>query len=119
MEKVVYSVTADDRTTAGALSERLRGEVTAQLVDLGAHGAQVNVADDAVAPAAGLRIASSSTPAKAIVSVWIDSAIDRFRRPFDDAVTGASSTMAAYLVSESVPVPNERFPAGVGRRTEG
>ena len=119
MEKVIYCLTREPGTETAEFADRLRGDMTDQLLDRGAHGVQVNVADDAVAAAATLRIASSPNPADGIVSVWMDSAVDRFRRPFDEAVAAAGATVAAYLVTESVPLPNTRFPAEPGRRTEG
>jgi hypothetical protein len=120
MEKVLY-VIASGATPDGAadLRERLLGPVTGALLEAGAHGVQDNVADDAVAPAAGLRIVTSSQPADAVVSVWVDSAVDHLRRPFDDAVAGAARAWCAYLVTESVPLPNTRNPAEPGRRTDG
>jgi hypothetical protein len=51
--------------------------------------------------------------------VWVDSAVDHLREPFDLVISGAVTEMAAYLVTESVPLPNTRFPAEPDRRTEG
>lgn len=114
MEKVLYVLTRGTEDP-GAFSRRLRGPVAEALLQNGARGVQVNVADDAVVPASRLRIVSSTDPADAVVSVWVDSAVDALRRPFDDVVAAAG----AYLVTESVPLPNTRFPAPPGARTEG
>ena len=121
MEKVIYSVTGKPGIEASELSSELREQVAGTLADLGAHAVQVNVVDDAVAEAADLHIGSSQQTADAIVSVWIDSAVDRFRRPYDEAVAAAAAAGAvgAYLVTESVPVPHSRYPAGPGERTHG
>lgn len=115
MEKVIYCLAAGDRP-ADELGEALRGPVVDRLVERGAHGVEVHVADAEVAPAAGLRIASSPTPADALVSVWVDSATDHLRAPFDEAV-GAAGPAAAYLVTESCPLPAP--PTAPGARTEG
>lgn len=119
MEKVMYCVTAEPGMDSSALRESLRGRVAERLAALGAHGVQVNVADDAVAPAEELRILSSPTPAEAVVSVWIDSAVDEFREPFDQAIAENTATSAAYLVTESVPVANTLHPAEPGERVDG
>ena len=121
MEKVLYVLSRDseDAEDEEALSAHLRGSVAARLLERGAAGVQVNVADDAVAPAARLRIATSSHPADALVSVWIDSAVDDLRRPYDDVVAATSRQWAAYLVTESVPLRNTRFPPEPGQRTQG
>jgi hypothetical protein len=118
MEKVLY-VLARDSEDPEAFSERLRGPVAASLLERGAVGVQVNVADDAVAPAARLRIVTTSRPADAVVSVWIDSSVDHLRQPYDDAISTAGSQWVAYLVTESVPLRNTRFPPEPGQRTEG
>ena len=118
MEKVLYVLkwgTEDPE----AFGSRLRGPLAAALLECGARGVQVNVADEAVASAARLRIVSSTDPADAVVSVWVDSAVDALRRPFDDIVSEADDGWAGYLVTESVPLPNTRFPPGSGERTEG
>jgi hypothetical protein len=118
MEKVLY-VLSRGSEDAEALSARLRGPVATSLLEGGATNVQVNVADDAVAPAARLRIVTSSRPADAVVSVWIDSSVDHLRRPFDDVVAATADHWAAYLVTESVPLRNDRFPPEPGQRTEG
>src|SRR5688500_17530000 len=118
MEKVLYALcrgAADAEAFAGSLL----GPVAAALLERGAHGVQVNVADQAVAPAARLRIVTSSHPADAVVSVWVDSAVDALRLPFDAVLAEAGERWAAYLVTESVPLANTRFVAAPGQRTEG
>src|SRR5690606_21156063 len=118
VEKVIYRIEHDGPPPPG-LSERLRGEVAARLLDLGARAITVNVVDDDVAPAASLRMVSSSLPPSAVVSVWMDSATDHRRAPFDDAVAVAGGAVSAYLVTESVPLSNERYPVGPGERVPG
>lgn len=119
MEKVLYCVTSKPGVGPSALGDLLRDAVAERLTALGAHGVQVNVADDAVAPADGLRIISSPTPAEAMVSIWIDSAVDEFRLPFDQAIAEGAATWAAYLVTESVPVANTAHPTESGGRVDG
>jgi len=118
MEKVLY-VLSRGCEDAEALRDRLRGSVAQSLVERGALGVQLNVADEAVAAAARLRIVTSPSPADAVVSVWVDSAVDHLRRPYDDVVAATTDHWAAYLVTESVPLRNTRFPATPGQRTVG
>jgi hypothetical protein len=119
MEKVIYTVAGDTGLDAGQLGARLRGEVADALLDRGALGVQVNVADARVEPAAALRITTSQHPADAVVAVWLDTAVDRLRQPFDAAIAAVGGMYAAHLVTESVPLRNSRFPAAPGERTEG
>lgn len=106
MEKVIYRIEHEGDAAPRELGERLRGEVAARLLDLGAHGVQVNVVDDDVAPAAGLRMISSPVAPSAYVSVWVDSATDHLRARVDDAIALVGGTAHAYLVTESVPMPD-------------
>ena len=119
MEKVLYALTRAVDEPGAAFDDRLLGPVTDALLDLGVRGLQVNVADAAVAPAARMRIASSTRPADALVSVWLDSAVDQLRRPVDEVLAGTAATSAAYLVTESRPLRNTRLPPEPGERTEG
>jgi hypothetical protein len=119
MEKVVYIVWRDPQTEPEAFARNLRTTLADKLIALGARGLQVNVADAAVLPAAGLRQANTRPHMEAVVSVWMDSAIDRMRQPFDQAIEAAAGRMAGYLVTESQPIRNTRFPAAPGERTPG
>ncbi|WP_395407538.1 EthD domain-containing protein [Pseudoduganella sp. UC29_106] len=119
MEKVIYALWREPRVTEEAFAATLRGELSRQLLALGARGLQVNVCDEAVAPAAALRQSQTQPPIGGAVSLWLDSANAQFRKPFDQAVAAVCSHMAAYVVSESVPIRNTRHPARPGERTEG
>ncbi|HJV27663.1 MAG TPA: EthD domain-containing protein [Aromatoleum sp.] len=119
MEKVVYVVWRDSATSPEAFRERLRNGVADKLLTLGARGVQVNVADDAVQPAAGLRQVRTRPQMEGLVSVWMDSAIEQFRKPFDEAIEAVSARIAGYLVTESNPIRNTRFPPKPGERTAG
>jgi hypothetical protein len=104
MEKVIYVLSWPGGDRPAAVAELLRGEVAARLLDRGAHGVTVNVVDERVAPAAGLRMVSTAAPMEAMVSVWMDSANGPLRAPFDDAVALPGGLVGAYLVTESVPL---------------
>jgi len=119
MEKVLYVLWRDPRIDEDAFARRLRGELADRLLAAGARGLQVNVADAAVQPAAALRQVATRPQMHAVLSLWVDSAIARFRRPFHELVEPAAGRMAAYLVTESVPIRNTRHPAVPGERTAG
>lgn len=119
MEKVVYVLWRDAQTSADKFGHRLRTEVAEQLLALGARGLQVNVSDQAVEAAAGLRQVNTHPQIDGLLSVWMDSATDSFRKPFDQAVAAAVARMAGYLVTESQPIRNTRFPSTPGERTGG
>jgi len=118
MEKVFYTLTRPPSASIDDFAAQVRGAVAGRLLDAGAHRVHANVADADVAPAAGLRIASTPGAADALVSVWVDSANDALRAPFDLAVSAVAAAWSAYLVTESVPLP-EIAPSAPGERTPG
>ena len=115
MEKVIYVLWRGERAGDGAA---LRGALAPRLLGLGAAGVQVNVCDDA-AQGAAPTFHSSRPAMDAFVSVWLDTANADRRRPFDDAVGEFAGRYAAYLVTESRPIVNTRFPSKPGERTAG
>jgi len=121
MEKVLYVIAHPTGGVPADLTKRLVGSLTDELLGLGARSIQVNVADHDVSAAGGLRMAMSPAPANAVVSVWLDSATDHLRAPFDEAVRAVAdgAELAAYLVTESVPLANTTYPAAPGARTPG
>lgn len=119
MEKVVYLLAFGADGPPTDLTPRLRGPVGRAILDAGARRVTVNVGDDHVAGAAPLRMAGSARPADAVVSVWVDSAVDHLRAPVDAAVAGAGARPDAYLVTESVPLVDPRVPSAPGGRVDG
>lgn len=119
MEKIIYTLWRDPQTSADAFAQRLRNDVAEQLLALGARGLQVNVVDQHVEPAAGLRQTNSQAPIDGTLALWVDSANGPWRRPFDEVLGAAVARFACYLVSESVAIRNSRYPAQTGERTHG
>ncbi|WP_375739961.1 EthD domain-containing protein [Pseudomonas boanensis] len=119
MEKIIYTLWRYQQTSREAFSESLRGEIAEQLFSLGGRGLQVNLADADVDPAAGLRQENNRPLPDATLSLWVDSANDEVRKPFDQILAGVTSRLAAYLVTESVAIRNTRFPTTPGQRTHG
>jgi hypothetical protein len=78
----------------------------------------VNVADGAVAGAM-VRLVELDPQMEAVVSVWVDTAMDRVRHPIEAVLAGAASKIAGYLVTESTPLRNTTRVAPSGARTDG
>ena len=119
MEKIAYVLWRDPHVSAQEFRHYLRTEVADKLLALGARGVQVNVADDAVLPAAGLRQVTTRPQMDGVLWLWVDSAINQFREPFDNVISAAIARVAGYLVTESQPILNTRHPAKPGERTAG
>lgn len=100
----MYVLSWAERERPAEVERMVRDEVVPRLHELGAHQVTLNVADHHVEPAAGLRMVSTDAPADALMSVWVDSANDPLRAPFDDVVALMGARTTAYLVTESVPL---------------
>ena len=118
MQKLVYALWRDPRMDSTTFCRRVREEVGAGLVELGAHGVQVNVAD-ADAQGAAPSFGACRPQMEAFVSIWIDSANGAWRKPFDKKVASLGGRVASYVVGESRPMHNTRFAVAVGERTPG
>jgi EthD domain len=116
VEKVDYVLWRPPGTTSEAFAEALLGPVADDLLRAGARGLQVNVADEAVAGAL-MALVHTDPQMEAVVGVWVDSAAAGLRRPIDAAVAGAGR-FAAYLVTESEPLP-DAAPPPLRERTRG
>lgn len=119
MEKIIYLLWRDGQTGQDAFNRRLRADIAPRLQALGVHGLQLNLLDAEVAPAAGLRQENSRPLPDASLALWLDSANAASRTPYDETIAAAVGRLAAYLVCESVPIRNSRFPVPRGERTPG
>lgn len=117
MEKMLYPVWKNESEPAAAFNQRLLGEVSRKLIELGVRQLRVNVVDEEVAPAAPLRIIWSQPPVDGLISLWVDTAI--FRKPLEEIIGKAVERLAGYLVTESEPIVNTLHPAGEGQRVPG
>jgi hypothetical protein len=108
VEKVMYLLNAAEGTPGDSLREQLVDDVARRLLAAGAHQVQVNVMDSGVEAAAGSRLASGTGPCPdAIVSLWVDSANAPLRAAYDEALREVDAELAAYLVTESAPLPGD------------
>lgn len=119
MEKILYVLWRDAGTDQESFAARLRTEVAERLLDAGAHGLQINVTDAGVAAGSRIQYASTHPQMEAVLHVWVDCSIPRFRRPFDEIVAGASDRFAAYLTTEAYPVPYRGAALEPGARSPG
>ncbi len=95
--------------------DRLRGPVAQQLLDLGLPGLAVNV-KDAEVRAALMTLTVLDPPVVAVVSMWTEQCYGEQVRAALDLLAAEADRTAAYLVTESVPLPHRDAP---GVRTPG
>lgn len=119
MEKLVYALWRDPRHKLDDFCQRIRNEIAPQLVECGAHGVVVNVVDEAVRGGNSPFIRSCAPQMEAFVMLWLDSANQAWRQPYEDIIKSLGGRFAAYVVSESQPLRNERCVVPVGERTPG
>ena len=114
MEKVIITLRGADADDTWC--SRLRDEVVAELLDMGVPGLAVNVRDDAVRESL-MTLTTMDPPVVGFVTLWtqqsygdqVRSATARLEKECDD--------VAAYLVTESVPMPPPN--TAPGERTPG
>ncbi len=105
MEKLLYPLWK----RAGQPVDALRDELLAlapALMEAGARGLRLAVADSDVAAGADLRQAKLCPAADAMVSVWLNSAI--YRQPLEALIAQHCDHFHAYLVTESAPLVHEQ-----------
>ena len=113
MEKVVVLVRADDPDDEWC--ERIRGPVAEELLDLGVHGLTVNVRDSAVRHSL-MTLTTLTPPVAAVISIWAQQSYGRPITGAVDLLSKEADSVAAYLVTESVPMPP---PDPLGERCPG
>ena len=113
MEKVLALLRAADRDDDWC--QRQRGPVADAILELGVHGLAVNVRDSVVRHSL-MTLTTLDPPAAAVVSIWT-------QQCYGDQIASAlrllemeCDHLAAYLVTESVPLP---APLELGGRTTG
>ncbi len=114
MEKVIIALRRADADEAWCT--RLRTHVVTELLELGLPGVAVNVRDDAVRHSL-MTLTTLDPPVVGFVTVW---AHQCYAEPVTAALTRLASEVddvAAYLVTESVPLPPP--PTAPGARTDG
>lgn len=113
MEKVVVTLGRSEADEAWCT--RLRSEVAGEVLDLGVPGLAVNVRDDAVRHSL-MTLTTLDPPVVALVTVWTQQYYGEQLAAVLDLLGREGESMAAYLVTESVPLPP---PDVLGDRTPG
>jgi len=119
MEKVIYSLWAPPGQDRDVFGKRLLEEAAPRLLELGVRGLQFNIRDSAITEPAQYDRDPIDLNIDAVAHLWLDSAVNELRVPFDDLLKEFSHRICGYLVSESLPYPNSEFPSKPGDRTHG
>jgi hypothetical protein len=117
VEKLAYIAWKPEAASGDQFRDRLLGGTVRELLTTGALKLQVNVADSAVAPAAPMRMMNTRPLPDALVTLFLDTHLDR--KPVEKALAAAAPRIAGYLVLESEPIPNVKQRAREGERTPG
>ncbi len=114
MEKIV--VIAQRASVDERWCRRLRGPVASELLGLGLSGLAVNVRDEPVRDAL-MTLTTLDPPAAAVISLWTQQHYSASTRAAIALLEAEADLAAAYLVTESVPMPPPDV--GGGQRTPG
>ena len=117
MEKIIYLVWKHETDSSTDFRQKLVGKVSAQLIELGVRKLRISVADEDVAPADRRRMESTKPPISGVISMWVETAINR--KPLEDVIQSVVARMAGYLVTESQPLVNTKHVVADGKRTPG
>jgi len=109
MEKVIVTLRAE--TADDEWIDRLCGPVAAALTELGVPGLTINVRDAPVRNSL-MTLTTLAPPVQALVSVWVQQHYDEQMRRVMDMLEPVAEQLAAYLVTESVPMPPPPSPPG-------
>ncbi|OBB29199.1 hypothetical protein A5792_20605 [Mycolicibacterium peregrinum] len=114
MEKVIVLLRAPQSDQQWC--ERLRTTVADRLLALGLPGLTINVRDDAVRDSL-MTLTTLDPPVVAVVSLWARQYYGEQISEALEVLAAECDSLAAYLVTESVPMPAP--PTGAGERTDG
>ncbi|WP_066897589.1 EthD domain-containing protein [Mycolicibacterium houstonense] len=114
MEKVIVLLRA--ATSDEQWCQQMRTRVTDRLLALGLPGLTVNVRDDAVRDSL-MTLTTLDPPVVAVVSIWARQYYGEQVREALEVLAAECDSIAAYLVTESVPLPAPV--TGAGERTNG
>lgn len=114
MEKVIVLLRAAQSDQQWC--DRLRSDVADRLLDLGLPGLAIGVRDDAVRDSL-MTLTTLDPPVVAVVSLWVQQYYGEQVHRALELLGAECDSLAAYLVTESVPLPAP--PAGRGERTDG
>ncbi len=119
MEKVMYHAWKSDAEERDTFRDRLLSELNESFSVPLVRSCRMAVYDNYIDSGSSVRVLATDPQPDAVISVWLDSANDHFRAPVDAAIATATARMHAYLVTESEPIRNEKYPEQPGERVEG
>jgi hypothetical protein len=102
VEKVILTLRGADADDAWCA--RLRAHVAANLLDTGLPGLAINVRDADVRDSL-MTLTTMDPPVVAVVSVWVQQSYGAQLRAAKELLQKECDDVAAYLVTESVPLP--------------
>jgi hypothetical protein len=114
VEKVILTLRGAD--AGDAWCARLRAHVAADLLDIGLPGLTINVRDAEVRESL-MTLTTMDPPVVAFVSVWVQQSYGEQVQAATALLQQECGDVAAYLVTESVPLPPP--PTVAGQRTAG
>ncbi len=114
MEKVIITLRGAEANDAWCA--RMRDDVVADLLDLDLPGLAVNLRDDVVRDSL-MTLTTLDPPVVGFVTVWVQQSYGTQVREAIARLQEEAADVAAYLVTESVPLPPPRTEPG--QRTEG
>ena len=109
MEKIIVALRRSDSDDQWVT--RLCGPVTDELLTLDLPGVSVNVRDAAVRDSL-MTLTTLNPPVQALVSLWTRQHYGDAVRAALEVLSGTVDSLAAYLVTESVPMPPPPTPPG-------
>jgi hypothetical protein len=115
VEKLIYVVWKPDEVAIEGFRQQLLGPIGQHLIELGVRRLAVALADELAVP--GLRITQMDQPLSGVVSMWLDTALNR--APLEAVLAGATARLRGYLALESVPLVNTTPVRGPGERLPG
>ena len=110
----MYPVWKAEDVTADDFSSRLLDELAPALLDNGVRGLRIATVDSAVDAAAPMRLAQLCPALDGMLSLWVDSAINR--AGLEALIAGHCASYCGYAVLESTPLVGEESP---GQRVPG
>jgi hypothetical protein len=117
VEKLLYVIWKRPEGSVETFKRHILGGTATKLLELGARGLSVNLADELAVYAQGMRITRMEQPMVGTISIWLDTSLSR--HPVEEVIASATERSAGYLVLESVPVVNTIEVVPLGERTPG
>jgi len=117
MEKLMYLLWKPTAQAVAQFHEHCLHSLANAITRAGGRQVRCMIADDDVAAAGANRIISQPPPFDAVLSFWVDSAL--LAPQLSALFAQHAERFCGFLVSESEPLRNDKFPPRVGQRTEG